>query len=380
MKKSILFVNSRGETEYLLDFFNELMFGAYDFCFLESDNIVLKKMKEKNWQCRKIKKRDNVSLLGYFFFWPFVFFRWSAFLLYFKYKKSINHIVLSGIYEKLVFTPIAVLLGIKVIWLEFPSRDLDNASKLLIRLLKYFSRRTTLATFTDFYKKKLEMMGFKNIFNIGLGINLSNYAGQDNIFESLAKNGYNNSNKKFFTVGTVLVMDDMEKVEIMFQAVKKCLTVIPHLQFIVIGDGEKRKNFFWLAKRMEIDTLSWFVGKKDYLKKWFDGFDIFCHPQDHIDINNLTVMIQALASNLPIVGPNNIGLEDIFYKKEQIITVDPEKAEDLAQEIIRVYKNKYIYKKIANRKEVCALFSTEKMAKEFNNIIHPLNLKEAEKI
>lgn len=369
MKKNILIINSGKEIEYLFDFFNELILGGDNFFFMEANIRNLQKLEENNWPYKKIKKREKVSFLRYLFFWPFDFFYWFIVLLYFKKKKFIEHVVLFSVYEKLVVSLPARLLKIKVIWGEFPSRDINHLNKFILKLLINFSHKVKLITFTEFYKKRLEGMNFKNVLNIGLGINLSNYSDQNNIFESIAKSEHEKNNKKFFTVGTALVMDDLEKTEIMFQAVKKCLAVIPHLQFIVVGDGEKRKNFLWLAKRMEIDNLSWFVGKKEYLKKWFDSFDVFCHPQDDLTLDNLTVVIQALASRLPVIGPDNIGLEDVLESKDQVITVEPEKAEVLAQEIIRVYKNRYLYKRMTKNNDICNIFSTEKMANNFKEIL-----------
>src|SRR3989339_257190 len=365
MKKNILVINTGEDIIPLFDFFDELTSDEFDFFFMESGVKALQKIKERNWQYKKIKKRNKFNLFLFLLFWPINFLIWLIKLLYFKYKKNIQYLVLINKYEKLTVTPAAKVLKIKIIWLETPGEKFKDSGKLNINLFRLISRWVVIVTLNGFSKQKLEKLKFKNVFNMKLG----NHARQDNIFNNIAKRGQSRVNNKFFTVGTTLIMDDLQKIEAMFQAMKKCISIIPQLQFIVIGDGEKRKNFLWLAKRMEINNFSWFVGHQECLKKWLDGFDVFCCADDHLNLNNLSAIIQALVSGLPVVGPNNIGLEEIFYNKNQILTVKPENAEDLAQEIIRVYKNRYLNKKMTKNQEIYSLFSGERIGKKFKKIL-----------
>jgi len=368
MKKNILIINSGEDIVSLFDFFDELAAKGNDFYFFESGEKELKKIKEKKWNYKKIKQKKKNFCSLILLFWPFISLKWFFSFLYFKYKKNIKHIVLFGEYEKIMLTFVAKLLKIKVVWVDVPSQNIKQSKKIIRKFLVFLSRFATLVTFNNLNKQRLKDVGFKNIHIINLGVKLLNKSCQDNIFNNLARE-QSQKNKKFFTIGVVSAMDDISKIEILFQALKRSLSVVPDLQFILVGDGKKRKNFLWLAKRMEINNLCWFVGHQEYLKKWFDGFDVFCCPQEDLNLSNMSAIMQALVYGLPVIGPSGVGLREFLDSNKQIITVDPGNAETLAQEIINIYKNKYSYKKIAKDEKMNELFSASRMAEDFDDLI-----------
>jgi glycosyltransferase involved in cell wall biosynthesis len=213
---------------------------------------------------RKCLVRENNI---FFTFYSLIFFIPSLFinlarLSRLKIKRSLQLMIISSYPEKLFLTLPAKLLKIKIIWSEIPGFYCRHQKKPLSPLYRLLARNTALITFTADEAGKLaaDKINKKNIHIIIPGINPSEHKRQEKIFSRLADNEENQF-KKFFTIGTALDLNEKQKIELLFSAVKKSSSVIPQIQLVVIGDGKERKNLAWIAKKMGIDGLVWFVGE-----------------------------------------------------------------------------------------------------------------------
>ena len=132
----------------------------------------------------------------------------------------------------------------------------------------------------------------------------------------------------------------MQNIETLFHAIKKCSTVISNVQLVVIGDGKERKNLQWLTKKMDIKNLVWFVGEQEFLRKWFDDFDVFVSICDELSIKDINITLEAMSAQLPIIGLSQIGLEDILEHDKSGILIENENSDNLSDNIIKLYKHK----------------------------------------
>ena len=131
----------------------------------------------------------------------------------------------------------------------------------------------------------------------------------------------------------------------------------------------------WLAKKMEIDNLVWFVGEQAHLKKWLDGFDIFVAAGKFLRLSDLETILKVMAAGLPIVGPDNIGLEDMVCEDEQDgradLLINFNSGEALASRIIKLYKDRRLRMELGhkNRKRAEKCFTIERQVGEFEKIL-----------
>ncbi|MCK5319969.1 glycosyltransferase family 4 protein [Candidatus Parcubacteria bacterium] len=318
MKNKILVIKSSNTNiSPLLDLFNALEEKNYELLFLNND-----------------KTLKNIYIL--------------IKIIYYKFKFKIKNIICFGIWEKIIFTPVAKILKIKTVWLELPREKKEKSNFILNFLLKKISRLAKLIVFKKCDKNNLIKREFdsKKISFIAPGINLKQCARQENIFNDLAKNKNSQSQKKFFTIGTVAKLNSGQTIEVLFGAVKKALDVIPNLQIIIIGEGEERKKLTWLAQKMEIDNLSWFVGEQTHLKKWFDGFDIFSSACANADLNDIFVLLKAMSAGLPIISVENHGFDDIIEDNKNGLLLPKDDSEFLAGAIIKLQQNKMLSKNL----------------------------------
>ncbi len=377
MNKNILIINTHPNINSLFDLFEELNNWDYSFYLLTSDHKLLAKFKDKNWFAKKIWLGSDLtnffSTMAFFALLPLWYLFALGYLLYFKTKKKIKIVICFNQREKFIITLIAKILKLKIYWLECPSVDYNALNRALKNFYKLNARLVQIINFNNFTKTQLINSGLKpkNIYPVPLGIKLSRWQHQENIFTKMAQVKQKNLSRKFFTIGTVTELDNKKNFEVLFQAIKKCLTVIPNLQLIVVGEGLERKNLAWLAKKMEIDTFVWFVGEQIYLKKWLDNFDLFIFINKTLTLNDLNTALYALLAGLPIIGPNHIGLEDIIFHNKNGLLIDIYDGETLAQNIIKIEQNLHWRIRLGqNGKDVVNKFFTlNKMAKRFAEII-----------
>ncbi len=343
--KNILFVNSKYDISGLFPFLDEVSMKGVNITFLTHKNDCIKILKERSKKMRKFFFLNDPSFFKSIFFvisLPLIFTYWFIFLFYNKLKTNTDTIICLNWFEKITATPIAKILKIKTIWLELPENKIKDYSIIIKFLFKLFSKKTSIVVFDSITENNIKKLTAKSsiIKLIHPGIINENFKRQENIFSDIAKHEHINHGKKHFTVGTAANLEKMQNIETLFHAIKKCSTVISNVQLVVIGDGKERKNLQWLTKKMDIKNLVWFVGEQEFLRKWFDDFDVFVSICDELSIKDINITLEAMSAQLPIIGQSQIGLEDILEHDKSGILIENENSDNLSDNIIKLYKHK----------------------------------------
>jgi glycosyltransferase involved in cell wall biosynthesis len=375
-EKKIAIFNSENTDAALFDYITGLNNQTYKIFVYSRNMKKLEKFNEPNIILSELILPDLNKRIPAFLFTIF-FPIWSAviffYLLSLKIKK-VQTIIYINKSEKLIFTPLAKLLRFNNIWLECPGVKPRNPKFIAKKIYFIFSKLAKILVFADFTKKNLINLGVlpDRIALLTPGIKLNNYQRQENIFIKLAQTEQTVNNHKYFTIGTVVDLNDKNKIELLFQAAKKCLTVIPNLQLIIIGDGKERKPLTWLAKKMEIDNYIWFVGEQNFLRKWFDALNIYIYTDELLCLNGIRAALYAMSAGLPVIGQNDIGLEDFIAENKNGILVERNNSEDLAQAIIKLKQNRRLYDILSqnNKLAVAEKFDISKTINILENIIN----------
>lgn len=382
--KNILIANSLKEIPPLL---SNLLFALekkdYFFHLLSSPADFLEPFRRNNWESKKIYFGPNLHNNFNFFLWLlvlpclYVFYFFPG--LYFKHKKNIKTLICLNWNEKIIFTPLAAALGVKVIWLESPEIDYRKMPAILLSLYHLYSRWSILVVFISFTEIQLKNLRFPadRIKMVPPGIKLNQFGRQETIFSTLAKADKSNFSHKYFTLGTTTDFLPPNQIENLFQAVKVCLTVIPNLQLIIVGanggadKGIQKKRLDWLAKKLGISNLVWFVSEQENLRKWLDSFDVFIITKETPKLINLDTVLKIMSAGLPIIGFRNRGWEDMILEDKTGVLVEANHSEVLAQKIIEFYKNKHLCSNLGkNAKELAENnFTLEKMAEAMEQIL-----------
>lgn len=320
-----------------------------------------KELEQKNFSFGLLSSKK--PLLGQF---KFLFLLFSL-----RLKRKVDLIVCFNFNEKIIITPLARLLGLKVVWFEGPELDYQKFNKFLLTLYKLNYRLVKIIVFNNYSKLKLKNIGCNEsqISLIPPGTKFISY--QENIFNKLARAGRVNFHRKYFTVGAITALNQKQKIETIFQAIKISLPVIPNIQLIIIGEGEERRNLTWLAKKMEIDNLIWLVGEQEQLKKWLDSFDIFLALGKNLSLDDYGNILEAMAAGLPVLAPRNIGLEDLIVENSTGSLIESDNSEMLARQIIKLHQDKRLrlYLGKNGRERVSRSFTLEIMVENLAAIL-----------
>lgn len=339
MREKILILNPKHNLNSLFDILEALSLKDFQLLLLSKDNGLLKRFKEKSLEARHLAfwpdtGSDSKLSLAILLF-PFTLIYLLLFLIIIKRREKLSKIIITGNFEVIFLAPLAKLLGVKTYWLVYPDLINRKVSPIIAYPTRFFSRYSNIIAITKNCQDYLLDRKYQSakIHAIAPSIK-TEIRHQENLFEKMAEIDKNNQSKKFFTLGMILDLENKQNLETIFQAIKKVTTVVPNIQLIIIGDGAERKNLDWLAKKVGIGNLTWFVGKQNNLIKWLNNLDIFLAStvdNNLFDINNT---LYAMNEHLPVIAPaETYWLEIIENQKNGIILKDFN-SDTLSQEII----------------------------------------------
>ncbi len=344
MTKKNLLISTHADSSHLFNFYKELHTSNFEILIYSSNKDLLKKAQDDNIENKKIftPLHTNSSTL-YFIIYLLIFLpntiRIFIQLITLRRKNKVNNLILTNWPEKIFYTPVSQILKINTIWINAPEEKI-RTNTFSTQLCRIYSKKISLISLSEFTKTQLVNKGFKEekIKNINLGIKPSNYQTQENIFNELAENNHINS-KKFFTIGTIISQESNKNIELLFSAIKDCTNLIPNLQLIVITNSENQKKLKWLSEKLNISTIVWFIGNKNSYRKWFNNFDIFTITFNNLKTINIQTILRAMNHKLPLIGPINIGLDDIINKDNGILC-DFSDSKEITKNIIKLWKHK----------------------------------------
>jgi len=316
---------------------------------------------------------------------PLLWLGFFCLFIYLKLFENYQTLILTNYQEKICLTRIARFFKFNVLWLELPEYTETKIGSVSNRILRRQAKLAKLVVFSTKSKELLEKKSHQkeNLHLIIPGISQKNLQRQENIFGELAHNQGETKKRKFFTVGIVADLNNKkigEKLEKIFQAVKKSLIVVPFTQVIIVGEGEERKNLGWQTKKLEIDNLIWFVGGPNFprpgslkhLKKWLDGFDCLISAGKNVDLNELQIALYAMANHLPIIAPENAGFETIIENHRNGSLINTDNSDDIAQELIRLQQSKELRKKYGQEaaRDVQERFTISRAADQLEKLLN----------
>lgn len=348
---------------------NNVLFGWF------KEKIFLEKFKSIGRAKKIFFGPSGESLVGFLsliFLVPILWIGYFFNLYFFTRKRKIKKIICIGFREKIIFTPIAKILKLAVVWLYLPGGG-EQKGKIYSAFLKLFSGSVEIAVFTMPDAVHLAEIGFKKekINNVSLGVNLSVSEHQDNIFYNLAKADKPYSFYKNFTVGAVVSASDRRRLELLLQATKSCLNFIPNFRLVVIGAIPENGNLNWLVKKMGIENRVWFVGEQKNSLQWFADFDLYVVLQKNPGLGDLETAMLAASRGVPIAAFREKNMSDIIIEGETGFWIEKDSAEALGQRIVEIEADQLFCRKIGKNCQAMVRehFDREKQIKRLRAIL-----------
>lgn len=150
----------------------------------------------------------------------------------------------------------------------------------------------------------------------------------------------------------ILSVSNLKKtkgIDLNLQALATLVKKYPHLQYVIVGDGEERKNLEKLVEDLDLKNHVTFKGKLPHAEvlEEMAKCQIFCLPswQEGFGV----VYIEAMAQGVPVIGVKGEGIEDAIQHGVNGLLVNPKNVEEIVQAIESLLTSPDYGKKIAQK-------------------------------
>ena len=362
-----------GGEKHTLTLVEKLKERGVKFFLVSSCSVLVPEFKKRNWSVVKlwagIEPVSAWAVLASFFLMPFVFVELFFVLFYYRFFKKVKILYCLSLTEKVLMTPWARILGMKVIWVEHAA---------IGRWLKWnpwrffywlWSRLAKIIAVSYSLEKQIRRLGInsKYIQVVYNGINITKCK-----FSPAVKNY-----RQHFTIGTICRLSPEKGVEYLLQAIQIAKEFIPTLRLIVVGDGPERQKLVWLTRQLSLENSILFVGFQKEIEKWVDDFDIFVLPSIKKETFGI-VSLYAMACGKPVVATRVGGIPEVVDANKSGILVEPKNAEAIANAIINLHRHPETRREmgVIGRKTVEQKFSEEMMIDSYEKLFYQLINKE----
>ncbi|MFA6198019.1 MAG: glycosyltransferase family 4 protein [Patescibacteria group bacterium] len=337
---------------------------GYSFTLVATCPVLLGEFKKRHWPARRIWAMPEPVAKWSLILFPFLAIpMWLVLvgnLIYYRIRFGTRLVYCLSLTEKILAVIPARLLGMRVVWAEHVGFKRWLSLNPLKIFYQWNARWVTIIVISMALKQQLIAMGIpaKRIQVI--------YNGFD--FQTFEHNRtpYRPPTADRFIVGTVCRLEKEKGVEYLLLAAQKILPLIPQLRIVVVGDGSERKRLEWLAKNLELDAHTQFVGYQGQPIDWIRDFDVYALPSVGRESFGRT-LVEALALDRPVVASEIEGTSEIVKQMQTGLLVTPGDSEELAQAILYYYQHPEAAHRlaVAGREWVTQQFSMEQMLSQF---------------
>jgi glycosyltransferase involved in cell wall biosynthesis len=243
-----------------------------------------------------------------------------------------------------------------------PDKFTKLISKVVLKNASYI-----IALNEDMKRKINTIYKRENIIVVPNGIELEK-------FKDIYPQKQDNKIKTIIFVGT---LRPVKGVEYLIKAMSIIHEKLPDTNLLIVGDGPDREKLETLAQELDLQGCTCFAGNvsNEKIPEYMAKADLFVLPS--LSEGFPLVILEAMASGLPIVTTNIGGLPDIVKNGENGFLVEPKNPEALADKIMLLLSNKKSCKKISIiNKTTIRDYSWSKIAEKLEKVYKEIYLND----
>ena len=188
---------------------------------------------------------------------------------------------------------------------------------------------------TEDMKGKMQSICLKEILVIPNGLNLKNFK---NILKGVARKKLNikREDRVIIFTGT---LHSVKGVNYLIQGMDIIKQKGIKAKLLLVGDGEDREALMRLTEELELEQDITFAGRvsNEKVPEYMFASDVFVLPS--LSESFGIVILEAMASQLPIIATNVGGLPEIVKEGVNGFLVPPKNPDELAKKIILILQN-----------------------------------------
>lgn len=279
-------------------------------------------------------------------FLPFAFVQWLFALLAFKQKRGQEVILLSGFNEKLIVTPLAKLVKMPVIWIEFSSLDsvLQKWWGVIgwwyLFCLRFVEQIITSSKHSKHaLLKELKVDSQQvNVIPCGRVIPSDQASAVESPFS-------------FPYLLSVSRLQPGKGQDLLLRAFSLLHTEFPKLRVVLVGEGDFLSTLKHLVEEFNLQEKVIFTGRVDQVQQYYQHARVFVFPSVWQLEGFGLVLVEAMANRVPVVTFNRGPLNEIIEHNITGLLAKSGSAEDLADKIRLVLKDEKLSQKLSNHAE-----------------------------
>ena len=172
--------------------------------------------------------------------------------------------------------------------------------------------------------------------------------------------------KNKLVIGSIGRLVSEKGFEHFLKTAKLIKSAIHNIHFLIVGDGPLRNDLQKLAEKLGIANCVSFLGERIDVPDLLSIFDVFLLTSNWEPFG--IVLVEAMASGLPIVAFNVDGVSEVVDEKCAVL-VEPYNIQKMADEVIKLLKNSEKRKKMGEYSlKRAELFDINKKAKEIEEL------------
>jgi len=147
------------------------------------------------------------------------------------------------------------------------------------------------------------------------------------------------------TILSVARLDEGKGFPHLIRLLPKLLQKMPHLVWLIVGDGPKRETIVKLIQKNNLQNVVRFVGEVSHeeLKKYYylvDLFVLLTHPDGGREEGLGLVFLEAAAAGLPIIAGQSGGVEEAVLNGQNGYVVDVYQTDVVVEKIVELLNDK----------------------------------------
>ncbi|NUU78579.1 glycosyltransferase family 4 protein [Paenibacillus xylanilyticus] len=277
-------------------------------------------------------------------------------LIFLKWRRKTDEIHFVNVFPVGVAGPfMKALFGVKYFPYVHGLDVMGMVNSRLFPLLMIILRRSDKVIANSQYtKSKLIELGIseQQIVIIPPGLNVSKLSGNSELNEDV-RDKYDLHCKKVMITVSRLV--ERKGHDITLRAIRHVIPRIPHLKYVICGDGPYRSELERLVRQYALEDVVVFTGgiSDDELHQLYQCSDLFIMPSRDIkekgDVEGFgIVFLEANYYRLPVIGGNSGGIPDAVRDHVTGYLVDPLDEREIADRIEQLVVDEELAQKLGD--------------------------------
>lgn len=142
---------------------------------------------------------------------------------------------------------------------------------------------------------------------------------------------------------------------------------IPNTRLLLIGEGPMKEQLQSLSIKLGISNCVTFLGARLDAAELYQVMDVYC-LSSHYEGLPLTIL-EAMASKLPVVGTDVVGINDVIVHGENGMLVKPNNPQGIAETIVFLLRNGKVAERLG--------YNSHQYVREQHNMVSWLKTYEA---